>query len=237
MLNEKPNDDFHWKNKLADLEDLPGKVFDKEAAWGKLHERMQGRPRNKKAIWYWAAAACLLLVLVIPWLFLANKREGILVKNNSIQKQAQPASPHLLTKNTKDIPATISSLAVEKTLPDYSVKKNEKIKSLFKNDIAQLKIIQDKKEKPEFIKQEIANSAAAPIDTIISIVANIPEKKKLKVVHINDLGDPVAETPNITRFYERRSLVKFINREVDSRLPSSGNTGFNFFKAKNIPSN
>ena len=51
MLNEKPNNDFHWKNKLEDLESLPGETFNKEAAWEKLHERMQGKKSQHKKLY------------------------------------------------------------------------------------------------------------------------------------------------------------------------------------------
>ena len=95
------------------------------------------------------------------------------------------------------------------------------------------------KEKEEFITQQITNNALQPVDTAINIVAILPEKKKLKVVHINELGDPVEETPNIARNYEHHSFqVKLINQEVyTSPPPSSGNTGFNIFKTKTAPSN
>ena len=84
----------------------------------------------------------------------------------------------------------------------------------------------------------MANNAVVPVDSAISIVAILPEKKKLKVVHINELSDPIAELPGITRYAERHSFqLKLINQEVYSSPPSSGNTGFNIFKTKNAPSN
>jgi hypothetical protein len=239
MLNEKPNNDFHWKNKLQDVESLSGETFNKEAAWEKLHERMQGKSRNKKAVWYWAAAACLLLALIIPWLFVANKKESELVKNNSVQKQIQPSSSHLLPAINKQTTAVISSQSNEKKLPALSIEKSNKINSLVNHNKIPLKIVRDKKEKEEFITQKITNNAVVPVNTAISIVALLPEKKKLKVVHINELGDPVAEAPIIARNYEHRSFqIKLINQEVyTSPPPSSGNTGFNIFKTKNVPSN
>ena len=81
------------------------------------------------------------------------------------------------------------------------------------------------------------DNALAPVDNEIAIITILPEKKKLKVVHINELGDPVTVSPNIAKSHEHRSLVKFINREINTSLPSSGNTGFNIFKTKAPPSN
>jgi len=237
MLHEKPGNDFHWKSKLEELESLLGETFNKDAAWEKLHERMQGKHRNKKALWYWSAAACLLSAIMISWLFLTNKNETILVKNNPVPKQTQSALPHLLNQNKTDRAIVISSLSNEKKSPPLSVEKSNKINSVFKHDILQLKPVGNKEEKEEFITQKITINAALPVTTAISIVATIPEKKKLKVVHINELGDPVTESPNIARSHDHRSLVKFINREINTSLPSSGNTGFNIFKTKTVPSN
>jgi len=59
------------------------------------------------------------------------------------------------------------------------------------------------------------------------------------VVHINELGDPVTEIPNVVRNYEHHSFqVKLLNQEVYTSPSSySGNTGFNIFKTKTVPSN
>jgi hypothetical protein len=238
MLHEKPGNDFHWKSKLEELESLPGETFSREAAWEKLHERMQGKPRNKKIVWYWAAAACLLLALIIPWLFLANKKESVLVKNDSVQKQIQSSASPLLRESNKNTAAVIPSMPTEKKLKVLFVDKSSKINASINHKIIPFKIVQDKKEKEEFSTQKIANNAIAPVDTVISIVAILPEKKKLKVVHINELADPVIEPASIARSYERRSFqVKFINHQLNTSPPSSGNTGFNIFKTKPTPSN
>ena len=64
----------------------------------------------------------------------------------------------------------------------------------------------------------MTDNAVAPVDTAIAIVTILPEKKKLKVVHINELGDPVTVSPNIARnsrtpFFQ----VKFINQEINTK--------------------
>ena len=68
MLNEDPNRNFHWQNKLEGLECLPGEPFNEDIAWDKLHRRLRGKRSNKKLLWYWVAAACLLFVLMIAFL-------------------------------------------------------------------------------------------------------------------------------------------------------------------------
>ena len=75
-----------------------------------------------------------------------------------------------------------------------------------------------------------------PVDTTISIVANLPEKKKLKVVHVNELGDPVSESPNIARYSEQHSFqFKIMNQEVYTRSSSAvTQKGFKIFTTKNL---
>src|SRR5450755_2342791 len=146
MLREKPNNAFHWKNKLEEMESLPDETFNKEAAWEKLHQRMQGKPLNKRAVWYWAAAACLLLALLIPLLFLENKKGNELVKNNSTQNKVQSSSSHLLLPRNKDTSAIISSQSTETKLPALPGGKINKINSLVNHNIISFKIVRDKEE-------------------------------------------------------------------------------------------
>ncbi|MEO8762914.1 MAG: hypothetical protein ABI416_01445 [Ginsengibacter sp.] len=241
MLNEKASDDPNWINKLADLEGLPNESFNKDEVWMKLHERMLEKSRDKKAIWYWAAAACLLVVLIVPWLFPVNKKTGIVVKNNFVHQQTQSAISQLLPtvkqEVSKDTVAVISLRSSKKKLTSLRFEKSNPMQYVSKHTMIPSKDIRDKKEKEDFSTPHLTINAAAPVDTVISIVSNIPEKKKLKVVHINELGDPVTELPNIVKSREHRSMIKFINQEVNTSLPSSGNTGFNMFTTKKIPSN
>jgi hypothetical protein len=63
-------------------------------------------------------------------------------------------------------------------------------------------------------------------------------KKKLNVVHINELGEPVIETSDITRFADMHSFqLKFGNGEVISTSPiASKSSGLIILKTK-PPSN
>ena len=47
---------------------------------------------EKKLLWYWAAAACLLLALLTPW-FLSTNKENVMVTNNMVEQKIklQPA--------------------------------------------------------------------------------------------------------------------------------------------------
>jgi hypothetical protein len=229
MLNEEPNKDFHWKSKLNELEAFPGDAFNKEVAWMRLHERMQAKPRNTKAIWYWAAAACALAAVIIPLLFLTTKKEGIIAISKPGKKQIELTKSPLAPAPGKSMPLALS-------LPAPAKKTNVQfIMPLHKADpVPGRRRIQDvtasvKMRKEGNLAPVLSTQAIQPVHNAITAVVNVPEKKRLPVVHENELGD--AEPSILARSYERRSFqVKFINRQLDTNPPSSGNTGFNIFK-------
>ena len=233
MPNENPNKMFHWKNKLEDLQSLPGEIFNKEAAWGKLHTRLQPRAKNKKITWYWIAAAFLFFTLCISFFF-SNKKENVLVKNNVRQKKINSSSPLLVNKDTSVI---ITSSINENKTQAHSINKIGKINTAINHKTISDEISQNKKE--ENMTNEIKNNAVMPVDTAVYIAANLPEKKRLKVVHINELGIPVSEPSVIARNSESHSFqLKLLNQEVytSSSVPANG-TRFKIFTTGNIPSN
>jgi hypothetical protein len=235
MINEKPNNNIDWKDKLDELESLAGEKFNKEVSWEKLHARLQSKPKTKKMIWYWLAAACLFFGLFIS-IFLSNKKEFFLVKNNFLKKKINsPSSQKTLTIN-KDTSAVISSLSTtENKILVHSIKDIDKINTNINHKTIRTEIVQNKKE--ENITRQLNNNAVMPVDTAISIVANLPQKKKLKVVHINELGDPVSEFPNIARYNEQHSFqFKFANQEVfENPYINSRSAGFTILTIKNSP--
>lgn len=236
MLNEKPNNNFYWKDKLQELESLPGEIFNKEASWERLHTRLQSKPKNKKVIWYWAAAACLLIAILSPW-FLSNKKQNDFVKNNSVKNIIQSSSPQLLpVANNKDTLAYISSSLNEKKRNVLLVE-NDKIISSFVHKGLRPEKVTVKKDTEELIKTEINNNAITPVDTRINIMAIVHEKKKLRVVHINELGDPVEELPVMAHNSEIHSFqLRLANQEVYlNPSNASGKSGFNILPIKNSP--
>ena len=230
MTSDKPNNDIDWKNKLGDLEGLAGEKFNKEVSWEKLHSRLQKKPKNKKIIWYWMAAACLFLALFISF-FVSNKIGNVLVKDNLTEKKINSLSTRDNRKINRDTSSIIYTLSVKTKSPVTLTKERNKIIS---HKTLSTEITQDKKE--EIAIKEINTKAVMPVDTTISIVANLPEKKKLKVVHVNELGDPVSESPNIARYNEQHSFqFKIMNQEVYTRSSSAvTQKGFKIFTTKNL---
>lgn len=232
MSDINPDKNTHWKNKLDNLEQLPGETFNKEAAWDKLHYRMQGKKGNKNSRWYWIAAACLLFALLFTWMNYP--------KNNS----------HLSNNETIIKPSEKTDISIS-TTSENNTKKNINVSSQANDKVASV-----------INKPHPINHKAIPVETISVIHLNnpdsmqmnletprnilqtinttpmtamiLPVKKKLKVVYINELGDQLIESPAMARNPDIRTFsVQLANGEVLSD-PSvaSTKTGLTILKAK-----
>jgi len=213
MSNENPNNTPRWRNKLDELEHLPNSVFNGDAAWDKLHGRLQGNKKTRKIFWYWIAAACLVFGLVIALL-------------NYHQNSSEPANKETAVKHQPaEIKEPISTVE--------EVNKNE-----FDNTAEPVKDkIVSAANKPvhknrRFVITEVAHPddvpasypenepVAKPLQIVKNSTAANPLKKKLNVIHINELGDPVIESPDVTRLEDIHSFkLKFGNGEVFSNSP------------------
>ena len=237
MSNENLND-FHWKNKLEDVSNLSGETLtDKNAAWEKLHSRLRQNPRHIGPAWYWAAAACLLLAILVP-LMTANKKQDSLVENSPAQIQSKKATvPEILPSKENAVVDISSSLIENKKTINQGIQTRSS-KSSANNIVKKEETVSANFNDQKYIQLEPAISLPPVIDSPVeTTLAVSPFKKKLRVVHINELGDPGEETLNIARYYERRSFqVKLINQEVyTSSSRSSNNTGFKIFKTRTPP--
>jgi len=230
MISDKPNNNVDWKDKLANLEELAEEKFNKEASWEKLHLQLEPKAKSKRIIWYWMAAACLLLAFFISF-FISNKKENELVKNNLMKKDINSLSTQDKPEINKDTSSIIYSLSIKSKTPVNSIKERNKT---IRHKNLSTEIIQNKKE--EITAKEINTKAVMPVDTAIGIVASLPEKKKLKVVHVNELGDPVSESSNIARHNEQHSFqFKIMNQQVYTRSSSAvTHKGFKIFTTKNL---
>ncbi len=216
MLNENPND-FHWRNKLDDAEALSGETLaDKNAAWEKLHNRLSQQPRRIRVVWYWAAAACLLLAVVIPFIAV-NKKQDVLVKNNVAETQPANTTPAQILPLKENETATISAAAATE-------KKNalkQPAKTIKAGDIIIDIAKKEEQPAPDLIEQQIMVhqqiSAAVPVvDTTLSTRATpVIIAKIFKVVHINEMGDPVEVTTDMARNADLHAFqLKLATQEV-----------------------
>ena len=239
MLNENPNN-LNWKNKLEDTSGLPGEILaDKNATWEKLHNRLVPKPRRKRIIWYWAAAACILITIIIP-LLTANKKHDSVVK--MVFAQAIPKKG-FVKKVVAVQEEKIMAIAAKEIKKSVTLTQDVHLKSevfLSKNILQKLAILS-----PELNTQNNIPPAQImeqmPVQEMpaANVIALLGNTKKLKVVHINELGDPVPETHSKLRITDYRPIqIRLINQEVYSTAsPSINNPGFNIFKTGNAPSN
>ena len=238
MSNENPNNTPQWRSKLDELEHFPGTAFNSDVAWDKLYRRLRGKKKSKKMLWYWIAAACLLFGLVITLL-------------NYHKATGEPANKEIVTKQYE--PKELKKPSLKVVEVDNNKREKESEVELEKNIIVSTsnKSIQKSHHivPAEVVTKIQLNDAVnypeqEPVAKSLQILNNnstttiILPKKKLNVVHINELGEPVIETSDITRFADMHSFqLKFGNGEVISTSPiASKSSGLIILKTK-PPSN
>ncbi len=228
MLNEDLNN-LHWKNKLEDADGLSAETLsDKNATWEKLHNRLRENSKPKKVVWYWAAAACLLMAVVIP-LMLVHKNENTVVKNN-IQKNKRSKSELKQAKPLKNgATAAISTGTGEK-------KRTIKIKiKNYNNTIADTnKEPSETNNNNQITANKIILSVPSTDSIVVTTAGIMHAKKKLKVVHINEIGDPVEALSEITHKTDLHLFqLKLATQEVyDKSSVASNTTGIPIIKLK-----
>jgi len=238
MSNENPND-FHWKNKLEDVGSLREETLtDKNAVWEKLYSRLGQGPYRVRGLWY-LAAACLLLMIMIQ-VMMTTKNNNSLVKNNSAHVKSKKVIAPENLPSTETARADVSFPIIKKNgitgkriRPSY-----EKLRL---NDIAKKRqaVAGNSNDQGDRQPASLISAANAIDSSFKTTLAVAPVKKKLRVVHINELGGPDEEASNTAKSYEYHAFqFKLINKQVYpyTSLPVN-NTGFNLLKLKNAPSN
>ena len=228
MSNESLNNTSGWRNKLDELEHLPGPTFNGDAAWDKLHGRLRGNKKSKKIFWYWIAAACLLFGLMIA---LLNQQKGISHDENretAIKKAEETDKPDLRIDGTHKAKNETGTELIKDKIVSTSNKPAQKNRRIATEVAAK---VQSNEVVMNYPEQE---PVAKPLQIIKnSSTAAVPPKKKLNVVHINELGDPVTEFSDVTRIEDIHSFkLKFGNGEVFSNSPVSKPSGLIILKTK-----
>jgi hypothetical protein len=231
MSNENLNNTPNWKQKLDSLGSLPGEeVRDKNALWEKLHERFDGKRRKKQSAWYWAAAACVAFALMIS-LFFSNRNNQ--QSNTSIVKANQASKETFSAKvEKKDFaPVRNSAVAINKE-KSQTTSRQIVAKRIERNEENKLRLTQSASSKN--LLPGMQSNFITPMDTLSSLVIIQPETKKLKVVHINELGDPVETLPEIVRNSDKHTFqFKIASQEIYINPTTASNTnGFTILKIK-----
>jgi hypothetical protein len=197
MLNEKQNNTHPWIHSLDVPENLPvEEMIDKNAAWKILYQRLIEKPRKNKMIMYWAAAACLLIAFSLPIIIV--KRIGNRIVRDVSQKNKNHAQSTLNYSSTR----VGTDPTVENVTPIGRKKDSPLIiKRIFNNlhidndavkQILPRAIIKNENVTP----QELTANISTFIDTTSSLIAAVvPVKKKLRVVHINEVENDANAIP------------------------------------------
>ena len=212
MQNEK-NNSGHWKQKLNDADFISTEArLNKDVGWQKLQQRLH-KPKRKKAMVYWAVAACLLPLVIALLLVLYPKENNVV--NGSISLIQNPTKP--LIKETVPLPndAVVAITKVNRRARNTVVKKTK----------SNVVLIDHYKETTTNKKEDTISSneqmmAVVPSENTAKTNVAIAVKPKLKVVHINELGGPVEAAPIVAHNVYPRSFSMQIGREEVYANPS-----------------
>lgn len=165
MLTGKPN--RNWIGRMDELELPAGTSFDKTAAWEKLQQRLAGKKRRRFTGWTISSAAAI-LVLVSLFMFKQEQREI-----TPIPAISWPIAPLLVT----GIPT--KTTAPEITSPAVIVANKKEDTPI--SPVSEVNVI----------KVTAAGNSVTIIKADTAIVAPPVAKKKMSVVHNNEL-EPTA---------------------------------------------
>lgn len=185
MLSKKHNDPFYWKNKLEALESLPGEaIIEKNAMWEKLDNRLHKTSVGNKAIWYWIAAGLLPLIVIV--FTIPGNTENNLAKQVSDKKEDRNTPVVVSQPDSKEHVTISVSEPVEKIQPIVTipvpVRMKERVEDTIKiNESIAVSPL------PKEQKIELTADSILPADSILTIATVLPFKKKLPLVHINEL--------------------------------------------------
>lgn len=185
MLSKKLNDPLYWKNKLGELDSLPGdSAADKNALWERLNNRLQEKPRRSQAVWYWLAAGVMPLVIIT--LVMMNKAKNVLVEETAEKKvqQTEPAPVKRASQNETVI-VSVPKFVEKKQFISIPGKK-DKIE-IFDDSVKTNEDVVGIISLPGEIVPGPTADINTPADSGFTTATTETVKKKLPVVHINEL--------------------------------------------------
>jgi len=212
MQDNSPN---NWKILLEDPQRFQGEILsDKNELWERIYHRLHKNPQRKVLVWYWAAA-CLLIVTIVTVALLISKgkTDYKVVSEPAIVKTFNPVDPVSSSSSNENNGENVLS----------STPKNHTAGSIHKNNLPALKKSSDTKYIIDSTMNQLPQLVITPItptttandsSAVSSITIAPPSKKKLRVVHLNEIGQPVEEPTVNNRFAEKHGLAwRIINGE------------------------
>jgi len=225
------NNQNNWTRLLEDTDSLGGETIrDKHEVWERLYSRLHEKPRRKLAAWYWVAASLLIVSVVGTLIVIRNeKHQPVVIAEPSPSSKQMP-----LAKETNPVTEQKSGDynlpgQVEKTAPVVLRTKKNAVRTiqLFNKDITKDSVIGQ--------SPEVAIARNMTVDTTKTVAAVTPPKKKLRVVHLNEIGQPVEEpTVNNGLNEWRRFEFRIMSGEHYNTInSSSSNNGLILTKPRN----
>jgi hypothetical protein len=208
----------NFKN-LDELTNLPGETTaDRAEMWQRLESRLQKKPQKKKVSWFWAAAG-LLICITVPFLFNSNKDKipKAAILNNTTTTKSPISKP-----NKAVVPENIKLNTTAIKLPPFVGNA-----PTLRNKIQRIKTKQDSfiTNTPLPLDLIVQDNSSTEIDTLAKTLA-ITAKKKISVVHINDLEEEdriAGQNSNLTK-----SLKKKRTKTAD-RFEYAGTLNFRIY--------
>jgi hypothetical protein len=205
-----------WKEKLEQPEQLPGfTMANRQAGWEQLYLRLEKKPASKK-MFFWIAAASILFLVSLLFLIPAGKKTqpGIAFNPSITQKATTPGKEHVAVVQL----AQILQLKQQKNFvkPQVSNKKNTKYLAASTSEKDSAEVIAAN----EIIRTD-STIASLPLPDSPAAYTSTKEKKRLRIIHINELGVPDEEEIGLMNAPDKQSFRFSIgNQEVfDNRVP------------------
>jgi len=227
------NSQNNWKTLLDDPEHLAGETIrDKNEAWEKLYSRLHEKPGRKLVGWYWAAAAVLIVIIGGLLLFVHNgKQKDIAVKDSSPVKKEMPV---VMESKEGDQPKDSNYALLKPRQKTHHIVVEQRENWVSAIQPANNHLISDSinKQVPELIATQ-----PVAIDTIKTVASAAAPKKKLRVVHVNETGQPVEEPTVNNRFSDRHVFgLRILSRETyDPANIGSSDNSLILTKPRNTP--
>jgi hypothetical protein len=209
------------QSKLEGLTEIPDEpAFDTNAAWNKLSGRLEKKAIHRKPIFYWAAAAILLLIFSVTLYQFRQPAENKLV-NHSPNNARSSSLPSDAEFKTLDAEAAKQSIQPEQKITSTQLKRNPSFhiaKKVSHKPVsnALTTII----NQPELNQGDSSAIAASSLPDTLAVVKASPVK--LKVIHNNRLNSVI---------YKQELSV---SNAPTAFPPSSGNLRFSRNASDNI---
>ena len=226
MSNGKFNS--NWKTSLQELSCLPGEDRpDINAAWQKLEVRLNTKKKNRKPLFYWLAAASVLTCIMIAILPGKHNKE---TATQNFTQQNKPAGKKEIEKPV-----------LGKKQNDITIKQTNKKHN---PNLVTTKIPVVKSISIPVVAEPLTTIPAEKNDSLLAFTI-IPQKikskpivfsslkKKMPVVHINDIEKPVDPIEAVAGNNDRPAFrVRLFNRNFSAVSPAVNNDNTSGLKIK-----